>query len=91
MLCEDNIESRARSGKSASKTPVALCVTVFRCFVKRSLESNSRPRYLMCGLQGMSVRLKRSDGGGWGATFGEKYGHGFTDVHLKFPFGEVSM
>jgi hypothetical protein len=29
--------------------------------------------------------------GGGRATFGEKYGYGFVDVHLKFPFSEVSM
>ena len=34
------------------KTPVALCVTESRCFVKRSLESSVRPRYRMEGLQG---------------------------------------
>jgi len=55
-----------KEGESASKMPMALCVTVFRCFVKRSFESNSRPRYLMCGLQGISVRRERSDGGGGG-------------------------
>jgi hypothetical protein len=56
MLCEVNVDSRARRGECVSKTPVALCTTVFRCFVKRSLESNSRPMYLMCGLQEMSFR-----------------------------------
>ena len=29
--------------KRLNKTPVALCVTVLKCFVKRSLESSSRP------------------------------------------------
>ena len=91
LLCEANVESLARRGKSASNTPMALCVTVFRCFVKRSLESNSRPRYLMCGLQGMSLRRKRSDGGGGGAAFGEKYGCGFGDIHLELPFSKASM
>jgi hypothetical protein len=56
LLGKDSVESLARRGKSASNTPVALCVTSFRCFVKRSLESSCRPRYLMCGLQGTSVR-----------------------------------
>ena len=37
------------------KTPVALCVTESRCFVKRSLESSVRPRYRMEGLQGITV------------------------------------
>jgi hypothetical protein len=49
LLCDDNVESLARMGKSASKTPMALCVTVFRFLVKRSLESSSRPKYLMWG------------------------------------------
>ena len=39
LLCKDNVESRARRGKSWRKTPVALCVTACRCLVKRSLES----------------------------------------------------
>jgi hypothetical protein len=56
LLGKDSVKSLARRGKSTSNTPVALCVTSFRCYVKRSLESNCRPRYLMCGLQGTSVR-----------------------------------
>jgi hypothetical protein len=28
LLSEDNVESRARGGNRASKTPMALCVTV---------------------------------------------------------------
>jgi hypothetical protein len=55
LLRGDSVESLAWRGKSASRTPLALCVTVFRCYVKRSFESSSRPKYLMYGLQGMSV------------------------------------
>jgi hypothetical protein len=47
LLRGDSVECLARRGKSASRTPVALCVTVFRCFVKRSLGSSSRPKYLI--------------------------------------------
>jgi hypothetical protein len=60
LLCDDNVESLSRRGKSVSKKPMALCVTVFRCFVERSLESSSKPKYLMWGLQWMSVRRKRN-------------------------------
>jgi len=55
LLGRDNVESRARRGKSLRKVPVALCIMECTCFVKRSLESSTRPRYLMCGLQGMAV------------------------------------
>ena len=37
LLCEDNVDSRARREKSWRNAPVALRVTVYRCFVKRSL------------------------------------------------------
>ena len=33
---------------------MALCLTAYRCFVKRSLESSARPKYRMEGLQGIS-------------------------------------
>jgi len=39
----DNVESRARRGKSWRKTPVALWVTEVKCFVNRSLGSR-RPK-----------------------------------------------
>jgi hypothetical protein len=45
----DKVESRARRPKSLIKVPVALCITECKCFVKRSLESSTMPRYLMCG------------------------------------------
>ena len=38
-------ESRARRGNVFRKVPVVLWRTICRCFVKRSLESNRRPRY----------------------------------------------
>jgi hypothetical protein len=55
LLCGDSVESRARRGKSLRKVPVDLCITECKCFVKRSLESSIRPRYLICGLQGIAV------------------------------------
>ena len=55
LLCKDNVESRARRGKSWRNAPVALHVTAYRCFVKRSLESSTRPRYRIWGLQGIAV------------------------------------
>jgi hypothetical protein len=39
LLGKDSVESLARSGKSASNTPVALCVTPFRCFVEKVVYS----------------------------------------------------
>ena len=39
LLGMDNVESRARRGKSWRKIPVALCMTEVRSIVKRSLES----------------------------------------------------
>jgi hypothetical protein len=46
-------ESRARRGNILRKVPVALWRTVCKCFVKRSLESNRRPRYFTVIDQGM--------------------------------------
>jgi len=46
-------ESRARRGNILRKVPVALWRTVFKCFMKRSLESNRRPRYFTVLDQGM--------------------------------------
>jgi len=54
-LCGDSVELRARRGKTLRKVPVALCITECMCFVKRSLESSTRPRYLICGFQGIAV------------------------------------
>jgi hypothetical protein len=45
LLGMDNVESRARRGKSWRKMPVALCVTEVKCLVNRSLGSGRRPRY----------------------------------------------
>jgi len=58
LLCRDNIESLARRGKSASSVPVALCTTEFRYLVKRSLGSNSRPRYLKGCYDGLGIWLR---------------------------------
>jgi hypothetical protein len=55
LLVMDSVESRTRRGKSLIKVPVALCITERKCFLKRSLESSTMPRYLICGLQGMAV------------------------------------
>jgi hypothetical protein len=46
LLCVDSVESRARRGKNFRKAPVALCITERKCFVKRSLESSTKPGYL---------------------------------------------
>jgi hypothetical protein len=45
LLGMDNVESRARRGKSWMMMPVALCVTEVKCLVNRSLGSSRRPRY----------------------------------------------
>ena len=66
MLCKDNVESRARRGKSWRRAPVALCVMVYRCFVKRSLESSVRPRYRIMGRHGMTVCWNWGGGGEMG-------------------------
>jgi len=44
LLHGDSVELRARRGKSLRKVPVVLCITECKCFVKRSLESSTRPR-----------------------------------------------
>jgi hypothetical protein len=44
LLGVNNVESRARGGKSWRKIPVALCVTEVKCLVNRSLGSSRRPR-----------------------------------------------
>jgi hypothetical protein len=54
LLGMDNVESRARRGKSWRKMPVALCVTEVKCLVNRSLGSNRRPRYRTCELHGIT-------------------------------------
>jgi hypothetical protein len=46
-------ESRARRGNTLRKVPVALWRMVCKCFVKSSLESNMRPRYITALDQGM--------------------------------------
>jgi hypothetical protein len=55
LLGMDSVESRVKRRKTLIKVPVALCITECWCFVKRSLESSTMPRYLICGLQGMAV------------------------------------
>jgi hypothetical protein len=55
FLGRDSVESRAERGKSLRKVPVALCITECKFFVKRHLESSTRSRYLICGLQVMAV------------------------------------
>ena len=62
----DNVESRARRGKRVRKVPVALWLAERKCLVKRSLGSSTRPRYLICGLQGMTDCWNWSGGGGAG-------------------------
>jgi hypothetical protein len=48
-------ESRARRGNILRRVPIALCRTDFKCFVKRSLASNRRPRYFTSLDQGMEA------------------------------------
>jgi hypothetical protein len=43
-LCGDSVESRARREKSLRKAPVVVCMTERKCFVKRRLESSTRPQ-----------------------------------------------
>ena len=64
LLGMDNVESRARRGKSLRKIPVALCMTEVRCLVNRSLESRRRPGYRTCVFHGISVRWKWRGAGG---------------------------
>jgi len=54
----DNVESRARRGKSWRKMPVALCVTEVKCLVYRILGSSRRPRYRTCEFHGIAVCWK---------------------------------
>ena len=49
-------EFRARRGNILRKVPMVLWRTVCKCFVKRSLESNRRPRYFTELDQGMETR-----------------------------------
>jgi hypothetical protein len=59
LLGMDNVESRARRGRSWRKIPVALCVTGVKCLVNRSLGSSRRPRYRTCELfHGITVCWK---------------------------------
>ena len=55
LLGTDNVESRARRGKSWRKIPVAFCVTEVMCLVNRSLGSSRRPRYRTCAFHGITV------------------------------------
>jgi hypothetical protein len=48
-------ESRARRGNILWRVPIVLWRTDFKCFVKRSLESNRRPRYFKSLNQGMEA------------------------------------
>ena len=54
LLGMDNVDSRARRGKVRSE-PVALHVTLRRCFVETSLKSSTSSRYRIWGLQGIAV------------------------------------
>jgi len=58
LLGMDNVESRARKGKSWRKIPVSLCMTEVRCIVNRSLESRRRPRYRTWVFHGIKVCWK---------------------------------
>jgi len=58
LLGMDNVESRARRGKSWRKMPVALYVMEVKCLVNRSLGSSRRPRYRTCGFHGITVCWK---------------------------------
>ena len=64
----DNVESRARRGKSWRKMPVALCVTevkcLVNCLVNRSLGSSRRPRYRTCEFHGIAMCWKWRGAGG---------------------------
>ena len=53
LVCMVSGESRARRGNILRKVPMALWRTICKCFVKRSLESNRRPRYFAEFDQGM--------------------------------------
>jgi hypothetical protein len=55
LLGEFSEESRARRGNILRKVPVALLRVTCRCFVKRSLESSRRPKYLTEVFQSMAV------------------------------------
>ena len=66
LLGIDNVESRARRGKSLRMMPVSLCITDVKCLVNRSLESRRRPRYRTCGFHGILVRWKWKGAGGTG-------------------------
>jgi len=66
LLGIENVESRARRGKSWRKMPVALCITEVKCLINRSLDSRWRPRYRTCGFHGILVRWKWKGAGGTG-------------------------
>jgi hypothetical protein len=66
LLGMDNVEPRARRGKSWRNIPVALCMTEVRCLVNRSLESRRRPRYRACVFHGITACWKLNGAGGIG-------------------------
>jgi len=66
LLRMDNVESRARRGKSWRKMPVALCVREVKCLVNRRLGSSRRPRYRTCEFHGNTVCWKWRGAGGTG-------------------------
>jgi len=66
LLGMDNIESRARRGKSWRKMLVALCVTEVKCLVNRSLGLRRRLRYRTCEFHGITVCWKWRGAGGTG-------------------------
>ena len=64
-------ESRPRRGNILRNVPMALWRTVCKCFVKRSSESNRRPRYFTELDQGMVTFWNWRDFGSGGPTFCE--------------------
>ena len=66
LLGIDNAESPARRGKSWRRTPVALWVTEFKCFVNRSLGLSRRPRYRTCEFHRITVCWMWRGAGGKG-------------------------
>jgi hypothetical protein len=66
LLGMDNVESRARRGKSWRKMPEALRFTEVKCSVNRSFGSSRRPRYGTYEFHGITVCWKWRGAGGTG-------------------------
>jgi hypothetical protein len=58
LLGMDNVESRARRGKSWRRVPVALYITEVKCLMNRSLGLSRRPRYRSCEFHRITVCWK---------------------------------